>query len=335
MTPFLRRFGPLLAAWAAGALLIHPTYPVLFPRFQALRIQVNRWLHRPIAYAFWDAEQGIPLVHYGRVYGEDYGVRFNPLIACQWALERLLPEDTAGFVRLVHRIRARLPEDRVWHYDFALPDYGIPEGWTSAFTQALLADVFARAGTYAGDSALLQDARRALAPLGQPVQKGGTTLVLPDTGLWFLEYAYPPGPYPRVLNGMIWVLLSLHTYVSLTGDTTVERWFHLGERALRLSLVHYDQQGWSFYDRLGHPASETYQWMHLRLLQRMTRLTGQPDYLRWKRRWALGMHHPARARIAWGLFVLESLLLWGLLEAGLRGVRRFLRTGGGPGRADP
>ena len=320
----MRRLGPLLIAWTAGALLIHPTYPFLFGRFQALRIQVNRWLHRPIAYAYWDAEQQVPLVHYGRVYGEDYGVRFNPLIACQWALERVLPKDTLAFVRLVRRFISRIPPDLYWRYDFGLPDYGFPPGWTSAFTQALLAEVLIRASVYTGDRTPRKKGYKALEPLYQSVQDGGVSLPLPDTGLWFLEYAYPPGPYPRVLNGHIWVLLSLHTLYSLTGDSALLRLFHQGEQALRQCLPHYDLQGWSLYDRLGHRASETYQLMHFQLLARMAELTHHPEYAQWKRRWALGMHHPARARIAWGLFALESLLLWGMLELTLRGVRRFL-----------
>ncbi len=314
--------GPLLLALAAGALLIHPTYPPLFQGFQAARIQVNRWLHRPIAYAYWDEERQLPLVHYGTVYGADYGTRFNPLIACQWALERVLPHDTAAFVDLVRRIRRQLPPDLYWRYDFALPDYGFPEGWTSAFTQALLAEALARAGTYSGDTSLLQDAHRALQPLAHEVASGGTALPLPDTGTWFLEYAWPPGPYPRVLNGMIWVLLSLHTLQTLMGDSLAFQLFQQGEAALRRCLPLYDLKGWSTYDLLGHPASETYQGMHVRLLGRMADLTGDATYRKWQRRWALGFHNPLRARIAWGLYGLEVLLLWGILELVFRAFRR-------------
>ncbi len=327
MRVFKGTLGPLLLSLVAGALLIHPTYPPLFRAFQASRIRINRLLHRPIAYAYWDEKAGLPLVHYGKVYGADYGTRFNPLIACQWALEKILPHDTARFVEVALRIRQKLPPDLYWRSDFALPGYGFREGWTSAFTQALLAETFARAGVYRAIPDLIEDARRALEPLRVPVSQGGTALPLPDTGTWFLEYAYPPGPYPRVLNGMTWVLLSLHTLDSLLQDTLVHRLFQEGEAALRRCLTLYDLHGWSTYDLLGHPASETYQLMHLQLLEKMAHITGHPRYRRWKRRWALGLHNPVHARIAWGIYVLEVLVLWGLFSLAFRGVRRFPGTG--------
>lgn len=301
-----------------STILIHLDYRPLYKFFQLMRKEFNHLTGRPIVRVIWDEKRNIPLVDYDNFFGYKVGLRFNPLTMSQVMLEFVLPHDTAQFLEMAYKFLKYVPEDGLFKANFPAPFYGMGTGFRSAFSQSAAALVFLKAWKISGDTTFLQISRKLLKYLFIPVDEGGTIIKKGDA-IWLLEYANPGGPYPRVLNGMMWSILHIRECASMLNDSSLYNLYKVCERTLRDSLPEYDLGGWTYYDRYGRVSGELYQMMHVDLLDKFYEITGSEFYKKWSKRWKTGFHIPYRARIAWGWYLIHILLLGFLFN--LRGLK--------------
>lgn len=278
---------------------------------------------------------GIPLVDYGELEDIAVGAQRNPVAICQHAFHCFdnMSDSPSVYFRQalgcanwlvdsaeVHTHGAILP------YRFAYPRYGLRENWLSAMAQAQAVQVMVRTHGLTGDSKFLDHARSLLGVFFVDVDSGGVThkRLAGTSGWWYEEYAAPDGDDPRVLNGMLFVLVGLNELYEYSGDTTSELLFARGLKAVVDLLAHYDRNGHSYYDALGNPVGGDYHQVHIDLLDTLYRLTGRSTLAKYRDRWRAYADSPlvvrlVRAPTRMGPVVLavNVLITLAVLELGL------------------
>jgi heparosan-N-sulfate-glucuronate 5-epimerase len=160
-----------------------------------------------------------------------------------------------------------------WALDFQ-DDNGGWETWShlrktdalpySAMTQGEAISVLVRAFSATGKDVYLEGARRALAPLLMPIDKGGTSWCAPE-GLILEEVPYR---VPNtILNGWIFALYGLYDLTIVDDSQNAREALESTLRALLARLQMYDAGFWSSYDTSGTIASPFYHRLHIAQLQ--------------------------------------------------------------------
>jgi hypothetical protein len=172
----------------------------------------------------------------------------------------------------------------VWPCAFPY-SYGTKPMWRSALVQAEVASLMLDAEQVLGEAQYRAWALRALQPLFVDVANGGVRVIDGPQSWWYEEYADPGIAPPRILNGMQYALLYIHSVWQRTGDQQAKLLFDNGLRALDRHLADYDSGSWTFYDARGYLASPEYQDAHVKLLGKLYALTGDEGVRRFQKKW--------------------------------------------------
>ncbi len=172
----------------------------------------------------------------------------------------------------------------VWPCSYAY-SYNTKPMWRSALTQTEIASLMLDAEEVLGDANYRHWAQRALQPLFADVASGGVRVVDGPQSWWYEEYADESVAPPRVLNGMQYALLYLHSVWRRTGDPQAKLLFDNGLRSLHRHLADYDAGSWTFYDAQGYMASPEYHKVHIKLLGRLYAVTGDSELGHFQKKW--------------------------------------------------
>lgn len=267
-----------------------------------------------------DAE-GIPIQLY-----RDGGLHYNPLFVAARA-KRIFTHDVnapqyAEFIKLTDWLLQNSTSDGsslLFPYHFDLPSLRLKAPWYSCLAQAVALTCFAQRSTLSEGDIWKEHCSGILQSLSP---EKGLGLRLSADKVWFPEYT----TNPHVLNGMLAVLLELHSTWKLTGLNVAQRLFEQGFNAVVSILPDFDYKGFSRYDLLGNLASRNYHVMHLDQLRRLLAIRSDAVVSRFLRKWSAFdrvpvlfqlLYNPRPKRIAafWGSLVLIFLAIWLLSSA--------------------
>lgn len=263
MTRTLRRAWSLLDNYVLARLTGRPSTAAFWytPDRPTLRTQadVDRYLaaqhpvypvdYRPkLRYALRNG-RGIVVLPYAQPIGE----QINPEAVAQLALGAhaawVLDASTDArdeFLTHADYLRGALDPSGLWSYTFDWFANKAP--WSSALAQSRGASVLLRAARLTGDDGYAQAARRALAPLGQPIEDAGllaTWQTASGPAAYFEEYPKHP---TAVLNGSMAALFGLYEAYRFLGDQEAGALWHAGTAGIAAMLPLYDAGWWTLYD---------------------------------------------------------------------------------------
>jgi hypothetical protein len=213
----------------------------------------------------------------GRIRGSDgvvypfvpgHGYAFHPLANVVQLNRDATGRRTAAAARLAAAFVARgvrAGSTRVWEYYFP---FGGPRRWTSGFVQAVAAQALARTAVLTEDPA----ARAASAAALRAIP---TRLARPlGRGLWIREYSFSDS---AILNAQLQSLLSIRSYLAITGDADGRALARRLAAAAATLLPQFDTGRWSRYELGGGEASLKYHTYHVWLLEQLaTRAPSRP-----------------------------------------------------------
>lgn len=166
----------------------------------------------------------------------------------------------------------------VWEYDFPWMFYGgIKPPYVSALAQAEGAELLAKAYLVTNDERYLQAAHKAVAALLVDYDDGGAASLEDDGDSVFLQLVAKPGfKKVYVLNGHTGALLHLWEYYKITNDKVAKDVFDKGMNYLKNHLAEFDSGDWSYYDKVGTRAMESYHKGHIKQLGYLYDITKEP-----------------------------------------------------------
>lgn len=153
-------------------------------------------------------------------------------------------------------------------FDFPFPVYGLKPPWVSGLANAEAMEVLLKTP----DGEYIEKARLLLKSFSISIDSGGVALKESHDRWWYSEYVREKPP--MVLNGMMIILLAIHDFYEKTGDSLAISLFKKGLNSLCFHLKEFDFRGLSRYDLTGRITSHEYHRLHIRLLEKLYRLTG-------------------------------------------------------------
>jgi len=175
-------------------------------------------------------------------------------------------------------------------YEFSFPwkngNHTVEPPWRNGMANGEVLSPLIKAYKLSGNKTYLDTAKSLLNSFYIDVKDGGVTYKTPNSGWWYEEYASRNATKePRVLNGMIHSLLGIDQYFKDTNDTSAKFLFDQGILALKNDLPKYDNNGTTFYDRLGWPANLFYKSLHVVQLKQLYELTHEPIFKTFQDKW--------------------------------------------------
>jgi len=175
-------------------------------------------------------------------------------------------------------------------YEYSFPwkngNHTVEPPWRNAMANGEALSPLIKAYQLTSNRTYLDTAKSLLNSFYIDVKDGGVTYKTPNSGWWFEEYASRNATEePRVLNGMIHALVGIDQYFKDTNDTSAKFLFDQGILALKNDLPKYDNNGTSFYDRLGWPANSFYKSLHVLQLKELYELTHEPIFKTYHDKW--------------------------------------------------
>jgi len=201
----------------------------------------------------------------------------------------------------------------VWNHHFDW-EYRTPlkAPWYSALAQGQGISLLVRAHRETENSLYLETAQRAFATFLKTTDEGGVTRVDDRGYTWFEEAIVDPPTH--ILNGFIWAAWGVYDYHLHTGDQDAEHLFAEAVRTLKDNLHCFDAGFWSLYEQSGTRmkmlASLFYHHLHIVQLQVMHRLTGEPIFADYARRWEAYRRDPFKRTLALAYKALFKLLYY-------------------------
>ena len=201
----------------------------------------------------------------------------------------------------------------VWNHHFDW-EYRTPlrAPWYSALAQGQGISLLVRAHQETGNPAYLEAAQRAFATFLKTTDEGGVTCVDDRGYTWFEEAIVDPPTH--ILNGFIWAAWGVYDYHLHTGDQDAARLFAEAVRTLKDNLHRFDVGFWSLYEQSGTRmkmlASPFYHHLHIVQLQVMHRLTGDPIFADYARRWEAYRQDPVKRTLALAYKAVFKLLYY-------------------------
>jgi heparosan-N-sulfate-glucuronate 5-epimerase len=163
----------------------------------------------------------------------------------------------------------------------------LPAGWASGMAQGQAVSLLVRAWRMTGASRYRQAARRALAILRRPVDRGGVFRKL-DGGWWYEEYPTARGSF--ALNGHMFTLLGL--YDLAPWSPLSKRLYRKGRRTLIAALPLFDRgagqlSAYHLGYRYGYPVhvSAKYHAIHIMELDALNWVGPDRALRRYRDRW--------------------------------------------------
>lgn len=173
-------------------------------------------------------------------------------------------------------------EDGSWRYHFPLESkHVLADNKPSGMTQALAI------------SFIIRVLRGNFVPYNEQYQSilnKAVTFMLSDKiicehdGIELIEEFYNPGD--GILNGYIFTLYGLYDYCQYCSDYTLFK-FHI--KNLKNALTRYNYFIWTRYDLKGKISSRFYHQLHIDMMSVLFKLTHDPFFLKYKKRWEYGM----------------------------------------------
>jgi hypothetical protein len=242
-------------------------------------------------------ERGIPQLNYHGTIG----VQYNPIAIAQYGLGNYNLYRQSGdrecfskFINVADWLVENLTPNKaglpVWNHHFDW-DYRTPllAPWYSGLAQGQGISVLVRAHAETQNSAYLDAATQALRCFQETVDHGGVGYVDPEGNYWIEEYIVHPAPPTHILNGFMWTVWGLWDYVLATGDPTVRGLFDKSIKTIAAKLPAFDTGYWSMYEQSGTRmrmlASPFYHALHIVQLRGLYRITGDPTFDEFARRW--------------------------------------------------
>ena len=264
-------------------------------------------------------EQGIPMLDYhGAV-----GLQYNPIAIAQYGLGNYNlfrrtgdPERHRKFLAVADWLVANLEQNStglwVWNHHFDW-EYRTPQKapWYSGLSQGQGTSVLVRAHKETGNDAYLDAAHRAFETFLKTMDEGGVTCI-EDGYTWFEEAIVDPPTH--ILNGFIWASWGVYDYYLYTQSQKAGCLFAEAMRTLKDNLHHFDTAFWSLYEQSGTRmkmlASPFYHHLHIVQLQVMHRLTGEPIFADYARRWEAYRRNPGKRTLALAYKAIFKLLYY-------------------------
>ncbi|MEP0825057.1 MAG: hypothetical protein HRF40_06200 [Nitrososphaera sp.] len=183
----------------------------------------------------------------------------------------------------------------MWEYDFPWMFYGgIRPPYASALAQAEGAELLARAYLVTNDEKYLSAAHKAVAALLIDYDDGGVVSLEDGGDSLFLHVIAKPGfKKVYVLNGHTGALLHLWKYYKITNDAIAKEIFDKGMNYLRNHLAEFDSGNWSYYDKVGTKAMESYHKGQIKQLGYLHEITKDPVVEKFRQRF---LDHYAQAK---------------------------------------
>jgi hypothetical protein len=165
----------------------------------------------------------------------------------------------------------------LWEYDFPWMFYGgIAPPYASALAQAEGAELLAKAYAVTNEEKYLRAAQKAVAAFLVDYDEGGVASLEDDGNSVFLQLVAKPGfKKTYVLNGHTGALLHLWEYYKITNDEVAKDVFEKGVKYLRNNLPQFDAGDWSYYDKMGTLAKESYHKGHIKQLNYLYDITNE------------------------------------------------------------
>jgi heparosan-N-sulfate-glucuronate 5-epimerase len=238
-------------------------------------------------------EAGIPLREFPPPLGRQYLVsRIAGYGFAHWnrsCSAQASPDNHRQFARVADWF-ASVSGARYEHH-FPIATMAVP--WISCIAQGEASSILCRAFVRTGERRYLEQAKRALAPLGVAVEDGGVRGRLPDGGPFLEEY--PGSEYRHVLNGCLYALVGLLDYVRAAGPEAREEDRLLARLldSVGRNLDSWDLNGWSVYDFPSGPGARrnlntmTYQRLQVVFLRYLSAHRPDPRLDRTRERWEL------------------------------------------------
>jgi len=263
---------------------------------------------------------GIPLLDYhGTV-----GLQYNPIAIAQYGLGNYNlfrrtgdSERRRKFLRVADWLVSNLEQNPVglwvWNHHFDW-EYRTPlkAPWYSALSQGQGISALIRAYRETNKSTYLEAAQRAFDTFSKTVDKGGVTYIDRGGYKWFEETIVDPPTH--ILNGFIWASWGVYDYFLHTQSGEARLLFQEAVRTLKDNLRHFDAGFWSLYEqsgtRLKMLASPFYHHLHIIQLRVMHRLTDEPVFADYARRWEAYRCNRAKRTLALAYKALFKLLYY-------------------------
>jgi len=244
---------------------------------------------KPLNYTIDVDENGVPYMNEVKV-----GRQRNPVTICNTALnyyEEIKKGDHTHqqfFLNcanwLVEHRTYRNDTATVLEYRYNWDVYHMTNPWQSGMAQGLSLQVLVGAHQITKEEKYLKAAREQLNSFYIDINDNGITRKSADHGWWYEEFADKNGKESRVLNGMIFAVLGIYDYYEYTHSASAKFLFEQGTKAVKLDVALYDKDGFSYYDRLGTDNLK-YHWIHVDLLQKMYKASGEPIFKKYADHW--------------------------------------------------
>jgi len=173
----------------------------------------------------------------------------------------------------------------VWEYNYPW-SYNLNPPWISGLAQGIGVHALSQAYKLTGKEKYLETAKSALNAFFIEIKDGGVTHKDNEDEWWYEEYVGENAKISRVLNGMIYALIGIHEYHKNTNDQRAKILLNKGVKSLIQNLSKYDAGWWTYYDNLGLIATRTYHIVHLELIKKMYKITGEKMFLKTYHQWA-------------------------------------------------
>jgi len=173
----------------------------------------------------------------------------------------------------------------IYVYDFPWPSYKMPDsGWVDAYAQSVIITVLTKTHQVTGEKKYLEATEPLLNSFYVNVDDGGITHKS-NEGWWYEHYAHPDGMNPKVLNAHLLVLLQIHDYYEYTENPKAKFIFEQGLEAAIKEIQLYDNNGYSYYDRLSAPSHGNYHNLHVKLTGQLYEITKEDIFKEYHEKW--------------------------------------------------
>jgi len=262
---------------------------------RAIKNEVDRF-HQSLVFD----KNGVPFYNYSYTGHRTVGVQGSPHAVASYALELYdeykINSNESAKIYFINNVNWLVNTNMLksngsfstYQYPFPWPlgNYTIKPPWTNGMVGAEALGPLAKAYQLTGNKTYIDTAKQILNSFYIDVREGGVTYKTVNSGWWYEEYASRNSTIePRVLNGMIHAIIGINEYHKITNDTSAKFLFDQGILALKNDLPKYDNNGASYYDRLGLLANSFYKSLHVIQLNQLYELTNEPVFKLYHDKW--------------------------------------------------
>jgi hypothetical protein len=179
----------------------------------------------------------------------------------------------------------RLDGAVVWPmgFDYFVGGTRLKSPWVSAHAQGFAISALIRGWRLTRRPRLLELLAGSSRVFALSVPEGGIRVAVDDQVLYT---EVPGGEEPGILDGIMISLLGLYDLYTETADPVVGRLLNEGVAGLKNTLAFWNYRDkWSWYYHRAYLSPPAYHYLHHVLLRILARLTGEPVFADYARRW--------------------------------------------------